>query len=223
MKTVFNIMKHNENTKTDKQDRERRMRAAIKKAAFHLMAERGIDQVSMREIAEKVKVTKPVLYYYFKNKEDLCRSIVEEHEQKFFVLMEDAYAKGHGTEDVLKLLLKAHLEFFRKEPINSKFVMQMIAYTLNKQFPPENRQPAPEVLLGDYLAKKEQDKRLPAGAAADISRLISALFFKVMVNSYVDTYIYGGKRGTSYDENMIDRLVKIILLGIKKYYEEHEK
>ena len=39
------------------------MRAKIKKAAFALMADRGIDQVSMREIAEKVKVTKPVLYY----------------------------------------------------------------------------------------------------------------------------------------------------------------
>lgn len=216
-------MKQNEHIKTDRQDRERRMRDTIKKAAFLLMAERGIDQVSMREIAEKVNVTKPVLYYYFKNKEDLCRSIVDEYEQDFFVLMEDAYAKGHGLEDVLKSLLRAHLDFFRKEPINSKFVMQMIAYTLNKQFPAQARRPAPEVLLGDYLSKKEQDKRLPAGAAADISRLVSALFFKVMVNSYVDTYIYGGKRASAYDDKMAERLVQIILLGIKKYYEEHEK
>lgn len=44
------------------------MRDAIKKAAFALMAEKGLDKVSMREIAEKVNVTKPVLYYYFKIK-----------------------------------------------------------------------------------------------------------------------------------------------------------
>lgn len=216
-------MKSNEHTKTDKQTRERRMRSIIKKAAFSLMAEKGIDQVSMREIAEKVKVTKPVLYYYFKNKEDLCKSIVEEHEQRFLVLMDEAYAKGHGLEEVLNLLLKAHLDFFRKEPINSKFVMQMIAYTLNKKFPAETRRPTAEKLLADYLRQKEQTQRLYPGAAGDIGILVSALFFEVMLNSYVDTYVYDGKRGTDYDEGQITRLIKIILLGINKYYEEQGK
>ncbi len=216
-------MKSNEHTKTDKQTRERRMRSIIKKAAFSLMAEKGIDQVSMREIAEKVKVTKPVLYYYFKNKEDLCQSIVEEHEQRFLVLMDEAYAKGHGLEEVLNLLLKAHLDFFRKEPINSKFVMQMIAYTLNKKFPAETRRPTAEKLLADYLRQKEQTQRLYPGAAGDIGILVSALFFEVMLNSYVDTYVYDGKRGTDYDEGQITRLIKIILLGINKYYEEQGK
>lgn len=199
------------------------MRSIIKKAAFSLMAEKGIDQVSMREIAEKVKVTKPVLYYYFKNKEDLCQSIVEEHEQRFLVLMDEAYAKGHGLEEVLNLLLKAHLDFFRKEPINSKFVMQMIAYTLNKKFPAETRRPTAEKLLADYLRQKEQTQRLYPGAARDIGILVSALFFEVMLNSYVDTYVYDGKRGTDYDEGQITRLIKIILLGINKYYEEQGK
>ena len=216
-------MKSNEHTKTDKQTRERRMRSIIKKAAFSLMAEKGIDQVSMREIAEKVKVTKPVLYYYFKNKEDLCQSIVEEHEQRFLVLMDEAYAKGHGLEEVLNLLLKAHLDFFRKEPINSKFVMQMIAYTLNKKFPAETRRPTAEKLLADYLRQKEQTQRLYPGAAGDIGILVSALFFEVMLNSYVDKYVYDGKRGTDYDEGQITRLIKIILLGINKYYEEQGK
>ena len=88
------------------------------------MADRGIDQVSMREIAEKVKVTKPVLYYYFKNKEDLCRSIVAEHEQGFSKLLEDSFNRGDELESVLNRLLGAHLEFFRKTPVNSKFVVQ---------------------------------------------------------------------------------------------------
>lgn len=107
-------MKQTEPTKLDRQDREQRMRAKIKKAAFALMADRGIDQVSMREIAEKVKVTKPVLYYYFKNKEDLCRSIVAEHEQGFSKLLEDSFNRGDELESVLNRLLGAHLEFSAK-------------------------------------------------------------------------------------------------------------
>ena len=73
--------------KLDKNERETRMRDAIKKAAFSLMAEKGLDKVSMREIAEKVNVTKPVLYYYFKNKEDLCDSIIKDHEKAFSLLI----------------------------------------------------------------------------------------------------------------------------------------
>ena len=38
-------MKKNELEKTDKSERETRMRDAIKKAAFALMAEKGLDKV----------------------------------------------------------------------------------------------------------------------------------------------------------------------------------
>ena len=99
----------------------------------------------------------------------------------------------------------------------------MIAYTLNKKFPAETRRPTAEKLLADYLRQKEQTQRLYPGAAGDIGILVSALFFEVMLNSYVDTYVYDGKRGTDYDEGQITRLIKIILLGINKYYEEQGK
>ena len=62
---------------------EKNMREKIKQAAFLLMAEKGLEKVFMREIAEAVQVTKPVLYYYFKNKEDLCASIMEDHKDSY--------------------------------------------------------------------------------------------------------------------------------------------
>ena len=64
---------------------------------------------------------------------------------------------------------------------------------------------------------------LPAGAAQDISRLISALFFKVMLNAYVNTYVHGGAVPATYDEEVISRTVRIILLGVKRYYEDKKK
>jgi len=48
------------------------MRERILDAAMSLMSEKGMDAVFMREIAGHVRVTKPVLYYYFKDKDDLC-------------------------------------------------------------------------------------------------------------------------------------------------------
>ena len=52
------------------------MKKKIKNKAFALMAKKGLKDISMREIAEACGVTKPVLYYYIKDKEDLCYSLM---------------------------------------------------------------------------------------------------------------------------------------------------
>ena len=55
------ISQTKKNHKEDRMTHEQQMRARIKDAAFKLMAEQGIESMSMRQIAEKVHVTKPVL------------------------------------------------------------------------------------------------------------------------------------------------------------------
>ena len=46
-------------------------------SAIGLFAEKGYASTSVREIVARAGVTKPVLYYYFKNKEGLLRSILD--------------------------------------------------------------------------------------------------------------------------------------------------
>lgn len=59
-----------ENSHTQRNDEKRR---EILRVAGKMMAENGPDAVSMNMIAEQLNITKHVLYYYFKNKEDLVR------------------------------------------------------------------------------------------------------------------------------------------------------
>lgn len=49
----------------------------IRTAAMELIALKGVHQVSLREIAERVGVTKPALYYHFASREELVRSLVQ--------------------------------------------------------------------------------------------------------------------------------------------------
>jgi AcrR family transcriptional regulator len=49
----------------------------ILSAARELIALKGVHQVSLREIAERVGVTKPALYYHFASREALVRSLVQ--------------------------------------------------------------------------------------------------------------------------------------------------
>lgn len=54
-------------------------RARIIQVAFELFSEQGYDKTSLREIAERLGVTKAALYYHFKTKEDIVRSHVQDY------------------------------------------------------------------------------------------------------------------------------------------------
>ncbi|TDC49049.1 TetR/AcrR family transcriptional regulator [Jiangella ureilytica] len=53
-------------------------RARIQRVALELFAERGYDKTSLRELAERLGMTKASLYYYFKSKDDIVRSLVDD-------------------------------------------------------------------------------------------------------------------------------------------------
>ena len=48
----------------------------IQDAARELFAEQGVQRTSLQDIADKLGITKPALYYHFSSREDLVRSIV---------------------------------------------------------------------------------------------------------------------------------------------------
>ncbi len=222
------MAKNIEPEKTDKTERETRMRTAIKKAAFALMAEKGLDKVSMREIAEKVNVTKPVLYYYFKNKEDLCHSIIEEHEEAFCTLLDIVGKEALGPEDIIRKGLLSHLDFFTRDPIHSKFVLQMIAYTLNAKSltPPKNHKNTHEKLAATLQAE-EKKGLLPKGSAKDVMALVSGLSSSIMLDVYFEQHVLKLiSKNTMpcvsrlHSKEDAERLAKIIVLGVKAYYKD---
>jgi AcrR family transcriptional regulator len=54
-------------------------RERIQAIALELFAEQGYEKTSLREIAERLGVTKAALYYHFRSKEDIVRSFVEDY------------------------------------------------------------------------------------------------------------------------------------------------
>jgi AcrR family transcriptional regulator len=54
-------------------------RERIQEIALELFAEQGYEKTSLREIAERLGVTKAALYYHFKSKEDIVRSFIEDY------------------------------------------------------------------------------------------------------------------------------------------------
>jgi AcrR family transcriptional regulator len=65
----------------------------IQAAARELFAEKGVQKTSLQEIADRLGITKPALYYHFASREDLLRSIVQpliDNGQRFVLEQEKA-------------------------------------------------------------------------------------------------------------------------------------
>ncbi|MBK1785542.1 TetR/AcrR family transcriptional regulator [Prauserella cavernicola] len=80
-------------------------RERIQQVALELFAEHGYEKTSLREIAERLEVTKAALYYHFKTKEDIVHSLVEKLVGAFDELLHwgSAQPRTHETtEEVLR-------------------------------------------------------------------------------------------------------------------------
>jgi len=51
----------------------------VQQVALELFAEQGYEKTSLREIAERLGVTKAALYYHFKSKEDIVHSFTDDY------------------------------------------------------------------------------------------------------------------------------------------------
>jgi AcrR family transcriptional regulator len=71
-------------------------RARIQEVALELFAEQGYEQTSLREIAERLGVTKAALYYHFKSKEDIVHSFTDDYLAEFDSLVEWALQQPQG-------------------------------------------------------------------------------------------------------------------------------
>ena len=211
--------------KQDRAAREQQMCRRIKDAAFKLMAEKGIDGVSMREIAEKVHVTKPVLYYYFKDKESLCLAIIRECKQKFDDLLKNSLAQNEPVTHVLGQLLERHLEFFQDDPRNSKFVINMIAYILSNKTKPLAGEEC-EDALQELFARAARRGEVAEKGLPELESLVRALHLQIMLCAYVQTYrqdVLPKHKEIIYTQAFVNRLAQIIVLGINEYYKGKKK
>ncbi len=64
-------------SENNKKHIEQGARTRLLEAGVKLFSEKGYANTSVREIVELAGVSKPILYYYFKSKEGMFRSIMD--------------------------------------------------------------------------------------------------------------------------------------------------
>jgi AcrR family transcriptional regulator len=79
-------------------------RARIQQVALELFAEQGYERTALREIAERLGVTKAALYYHFKSKEDIVRSFTEDYFARIDALVDWGREQPPGARTAQELL-----------------------------------------------------------------------------------------------------------------------
>src|ERR1700753_2757514 len=75
-------------------------RNKIQAVALELFAEQGYEKTSLREIAERLDVTKAALYYHFRTKEDIVASLFEDFLAHVDGIIE--WAKGQDMDEATR-------------------------------------------------------------------------------------------------------------------------
>ena len=80
----------------------------IKLKAFELMAKQGVQSISMRQIADACGVSKPMLYYYFKDKDDLLFQMIKERVDGVNKTLAQGLKEDLSLQNIFETLFSSH-------------------------------------------------------------------------------------------------------------------
>jgi AcrR family transcriptional regulator len=149
-----------------KYQRRGNTRQRIQDVALELFAERGYEKTSLREIAERLDVTKAALYYHFKTKEDILISLFQDLTRPVDELIGWAREQPR-TLDTKREVLRRYSEALSGAERLFRFMQ-------------ENQATVRELSVGesfrDRLMKIMDIVKEPAAPLTDQVRCVSALF-----------------------------------------------
>ena len=113
-------------------------RDEILKAAMQLFANRGFHETSMSEVAREARVSKALIFWHFKTKEELFVAVLNRLLEPYFIDFAEEAAAMDERQQIVKLV-EAYLLFVRDNASSVRFFLaqmlhdQRLSERLNEQ------------------------------------------------------------------------------------------
>ncbi|MDQ7033107.1 MAG: TetR/AcrR family transcriptional regulator [Desulfonauticus sp.] len=157
----------------------------ILNTALRLFALQGYAETTTFQIAQEAQVTEPLLYYHFKNKEEIFTKILEKIFAEYKQMILNLPSETVTVFDKIENLIRLHLNIASMRPLESRLILAHCPAKLieNGHFCSKILQEQEQLLL-DYLitclkegmAKKEFKKLDAVNTALVILCFINGLF-----------------------------------------------
>jgi len=188
-------------TRTASQD----SRDEILKAAMRLFASRGFHETSMSEVAREARVSKALIFWHFKTKEELFVAVLNRLLEPYFIDFAEEAAAMDERDQILKLV-ESYLSFVRD---NASSVRFFLAQMLHDQKLSESLNDQVLQLYGGYramlieLIAAAQQKHI---CTRQTSPELAAAFLLSALNGLLVEYLFMG-------ENAIDPEGAVAMVG----------
>ena len=113
-------------------------RRHILRAALKRFANGGYAATSIQQIVSDAKVSKPALYYHFRDKAGLFQALVSEAHDERLQVVQQAAARGRGVRGQLVEILAALFDYFHKNRELTRIAFAT-AFSAPGEMPPELR------------------------------------------------------------------------------------
>lgn len=179
-----------------------------------LLVRDGIEQVSIRKIAEQIHQTPGIIYHYFKDKDELLVAIVQEGYTKILENIAKHKRLSSSCEEQLITTLKSYIREMRKQAELYKIIMQSSNPAIKAQT---------EIMRkGIRSERKSMDQLcqcLEAGVECGLFRILNI----ELRGQCIWASVYGllerlilEQVEEKQQEKLIDELMEMILQSIKK-------
>lgn len=186
------------------------MRSKILTAARGLFIEHGYAGLSMREIAAAVGVSKPALYYHYRDKESLFLAILTGFFDEIQTLFDDL--PGFTAQERLSLLARRIMNL----PLDQRALIRLLSQE-SGQLPPEARAALMEKYQVSFLGRIEGlfDDGIQSGEFRPISPHVALWALLGMLYPYTFVGITGTHANGVALEQAADQVLQIFFDGVK--------
>ena len=99
-----------------RQEEKEQRRNDIIDAAEAIFARKGVDKATMGDVAKEARLSRGLIYFYFKDKDDLYLAIMLRATQTLRGFFEKAVASGKNGYEKIRGMGRAYVEFYKAKP-----------------------------------------------------------------------------------------------------------
>ncbi len=183
----------------------------ILEAAVRVFARHGFHQSTVAQVAREAGVADGTIYNYFRNKDDILIQFFAVRASQVFARFRSAVSRGENALEKLRLLLRAHLEEFQRDP-DMAVVYETETHRSNRLAEEQIRSMAKtyQDILADIIEQGQEEGLFRRD-------LYTGLVKRLVLGAVQETISSWLRSGRAYDlVSMADPLVDLILYGIAR-------
>ncbi len=108
-------------------------KAVLLAAARELVSERGLNKLTMKDVARRANVNSALAHYYFGNKQGLQEAITQLLIEQMAPVRESAADPGDPSREQLRAIIKAYAGRLLNDPSAARFALEHLLLSPNDQ------------------------------------------------------------------------------------------